>query len=911
MLELLVSSKIISSNLPIVKVQEKIWREFVMSSNVDSNSAQNSAAIASLSMEQFPPMVVTYRLTGLDGEATEDVVEKLGDEEAEGTAQSDQYANADHVSASGLQSIVDATVSSISSTLSISHRDNTPSNLSSQCPESLTLLRCCLTRPSCIKLMTADVALVSLLMRLITQSTVSDAGDSVTMNTLVECIQQSSTNTPALSSGPSPKNSTSSSKSSQSSSGMLRMMLTSLEQDQFRSLLKTTPALINVVGRLIPTFITAENSKALAVTLSNQMSTFPLDVLGHVYLSIAANITETYFVNHLIESKFVDSVVGFVCGDAPETPPPTTPALHSPSTAALSPSDLAAQKTLWENYLGKVDLIEVFKCLVHLATFPEIQNHVTNTRLILISHWLAATSSSGDVGIEAEKFLEQIVLENNTTGEIVKTFQKELASRKKALADKRREEALAKMGGGAGGGDGGSKNAAKSSSSSKVPAAVTKSSPAAASKPAPPTAAIPAWMAEMEGMDEEEDPITCCTCGEGYSYSSGVLALYTFTSRVAISSTGVLEGNSLFGQLPASSGSLSPPLLGLWKTASACTEYSKYITNNTKTLSLFSCTSASNAIHVACHAKAVKADRAHPKAPKSEWEGSTLRNNRAKCNALLPLKKSTTSASEYVEACERYFSYVSAATGVTTTPSSSVTASASIVPRTYLCLHDLRLLVDTFAKGHSISELSKGGSISSNSHLLLRLVMFTRSTADTASFSGEAGPSRARALPSAFVFNASMSPSNSMLPPASTFAACCALVFETRKFWTDYKAVFLEQLLRDKSPSGGPTSSGRVRSSSFSEWETPDSAASGAGGKRKRVEDYTSVRARLIFFLLVDAAFQCIGDEELDNDQEFLDFAEDITERIGVIYRCGTMEELWKLQTTSKKPLDKIMEEVA
>ena len=118
----------------------------------------------------------------------------------------------------------------------------------------------------------------------------------------------------------------------------------------------------------------------------------------------------------------------------------------------------------------------------------------------------------------------------------------------------------------------------------------------------------------------------------------------------------------------------------------------QYLVNNTKTLSLFSTTSASVAIHIACHTKAVKADRNHSKAPKSEWEGSTLRNNRAKCNTQLPLRKSSTSATEFMEACEKYFANISSVTGVSTPPTSS---SASVVPRTQLCVHDLRLLIDT------------------------------------------------------------------------------------------------------------------------------------------------------------------------------------------------------------------------
>jgi len=229
-------------------------------------------------------------------------------------------------------------------------------------------------------------------------------------------------------------------------------------------------------------------------------------------------------------------VTNYVCDDAPKYPPPTTPSLHSPGTV-ISETALPVQKAAWGAFLAKPDLVRILKCLTHLATFQVFQNFVTTTLLIKVAHWVSATSVSGDAGIEAEKFMEQIILDNETTGAAVKALQTELQTRKKVIADKKRNEALAK----------------------------TSSAPSAK----------PAWMTEMEGMDEDEDPITCCTCSEGYSYSDGVLALYSHASRVSISNTGMLEGNSLFSALPPTSAGLAGSLLSLWMSASNCKEYNK------------------------------------------------------------------------------------------------------------------------------------------------------------------------------------------------------------------------------------------------------------------------------------------------------------------------------------------------
>jgi hypothetical protein len=46
---------------------------------------------------------------------------------------------------------------------------------------------------------------------------------------------------------------------------------------------------------------------------------------------------------------------------------------------------------------------------------------------------------------------------------------------------------------------------------------------------------------------------------------------------------------------------------------------------------------AGNTIHSRCHARARSVDRNHPKAPKSEQEGASLRNLRVACNVILPL----------------------------------------------------------------------------------------------------------------------------------------------------------------------------------------------------------------------------------------------------------------------------------
>jgi E3 ubiquitin-protein ligase UBR4 len=73
LLELLVAGQIISPNLKIHQVYENVHWPSVR----PSNPKFVNKALNDLSPEELPQMVVTFRLAGLDGEATEDIVDTL------------------------------------------------------------------------------------------------------------------------------------------------------------------------------------------------------------------------------------------------------------------------------------------------------------------------------------------------------------------------------------------------------------------------------------------------------------------------------------------------------------------------------------------------------------------------------------------------------------------------------------------------------------------------------------------------------------------------------------------------------------------------------------------------------------------------------------------------------------------
>ncbi|KAK9116429.1 hypothetical protein Sjap_015376 [Stephania japonica] len=81
-MELLVAGNIISLDLSISQVYEQVWKK----SCNQSGSTANSALLSSggfTAVRDCPPMTVTYRLQGLDGEATEPMIKELEEEREE------------------------------------------------------------------------------------------------------------------------------------------------------------------------------------------------------------------------------------------------------------------------------------------------------------------------------------------------------------------------------------------------------------------------------------------------------------------------------------------------------------------------------------------------------------------------------------------------------------------------------------------------------------------------------------------------------------------------------------------------------------------------------------------------------------------------------------------------------------
>ena len=393
-------------------------------------------------------------------------------------------------------------------------------------------------------------------------------------------------------------------------------------------------------------------------------------------------------------------------------------------------------------------------------------NENQGLNLLTLCHWLESTSDNTESniqnsnGILAETFLDALKEDNELSSKKIDAIRKTLRDRKRELAEERRNKALVGMsafgtlagsavsnaassstqGGNAGSMFGGLFSSllappAAASSSSSSQQRTTRASAAKESASAQPKAK-PSWMAEMEAMADEAGA-TCAVCQEGRTLQpSELLGLYAYLKKVSIPTNqgggkGDIDGTMLLLSLPMSfpnalAGSTDmETLFNKARSAANALEGSSHalsaVSASVSSMSGSSSSSgrnnyyvttvsAGNAIHCSCHKRAKTADRNHPKAPKSEWEGASLRNSRVTCNVILPLVSSKNNEVPLIKVESALAEYNAIATN-----------TLGVRPKSTLwnCLHDLRFLLLRMAHGESLGADSGGGSSSSNFLLLL------------------------------------------------------------------------------------------------------------------------------------------------------------------------------------------------
>ncbi|KAJ3693241.1 hypothetical protein LUZ60_008721 [Juncus effusus] len=128
----------------------------------------------------------------------------------------------------------------------------------------------------------------------------------------------------------------------------------------------------------------------------------------------------------------------------------------------------------------------------------------------------------------------------------------------------------------------------------------------------------------LDSIEEEADGLACMVCREGYTFRpTDILGVYSFSKRVNLGSTAGTTTGSNRGDC------------------------------------VYTTVSHFNIIHYQCHQEAKRADAAL-KNPKKEWEGATLRNNETLCNCIFPIRGPAVPAVQYARCVDQYWESLSA-----------------------------------------------------------------------------------------------------------------------------------------------------------------------------------------------------------------------------------------------------------
>jgi E3 ubiquitin-protein ligase UBR4 len=475
-------------------------------------------------------------------------------------------------------------------------------------------------------------------------------------------------------------------------------------------------------------------------------------ILVHTFVQTAISLpaNEVCHSLRLALTSCVERLAQVVLQDMPENPAPWTPALWPAGESAKSP-DVGSLEEAWRSYYARPGRRTALQVLTGLCR----RHGPTQSHLVLIPgfvsacHWLETISDSSTanvqtegLGLLAETLLDEVIVENEFSRKVVESVRDATRSRKKQLAQEQRQRALSKIGS-FGNEAMASSSARPLSTSNSIASTTVASSDASTNATAnrsksrkrkhaekkPAANDKPAWLSEAEQMQDEVG-LTCAVCQEGHTLQpSELLGLYVFMKKVTLpidhGSPSATTGANLLHTLPAQ---LPDALLGSSAAVDAWFASSKSVAVHlsASSSSLFSvshrnrpssavCTmtvTAGTGIHYGCHRRARQADRAHPKAPKSEWEGATLRNNRVRCNAILPFVAGPNQSEVSLVAMESALSEYSST--VTNTLGSAASSKSAL----WTILHDLRLLLLRIAYNESLSSDCGGGSLASNCQLI-------------------------------------------------------------------------------------------------------------------------------------------------------------------------------------------------
>jgi hypothetical protein len=549
-------------------------------------------------------MPITYRLIGVDGEATEDTLTALVDPEAPSESSSPEEAEKLTESQYGITRLITkdrgiirllrSVEGNINETLKKIRRDDVETGSDNYSRRhfkqgfypGLDLLICCAKLSSNRRLL-LDARAPTILLRLLLDvlHALEDCGDdhvasesNQTARGLKDLIEILASDISRISSGDSSSND-SEDDDSEEDATTLRLLMEGIETSSLSRPLR------NIIAKLLPylTYGKPKLTKELAAEFmehvvvehftdhekeegnegSSSVPSVLMDTFIHTSVSLPANTVCNSLRVELVNCGFVKRLLDYFMRDLPSQAPSWSPSLWSKTEQEqLSKGKQTKLETEWRDYSKRLGLKTSLEMVVGLAKEHEFTQLFIggfsiggNLSFLQVCHWLESSTdlpSSGislkGLGILAETLLDDLVDFGTPVSKKIKSIRKRTRERKKHIAMERRSKALlgmSKFGALAGSSprqdsskvsngpgnytqgsvrgtaasllapvfglfrDSATGNYAEEPSDTTQPSSKRrKKSPG---KPPVKEPAKPAWMEEMENM-EDECGLSCCVC---------------------------------------------------------------------------------------------------------------------------------------------------------------------------------------------------------------------------------------------------------------------------------------------------------------------------------------------------------------------------------------------------------------
>ncbi|XP_050227128.1 auxin transport protein BIG [Mercurialis annua] len=602
-MELLVAGNIISLDLSIAQVYEQVWKK---SNHQSSNAMVNSTLLSSSGMastRDCPPMTVTYRLQGLDGEATEPMIKELEEDREESQDPEVEFAIAGAVQEYGGLEILLGMIQRL--------RDDFKSNQEQLVSVLNLLMHCCKIRENRQALL--RLGALGLLLEtarrafsvdamepaegilLIVESLTLEANESdnisITHSALTVTSEETGTGEQAkkivvmfLERLCHPSGLKKSNKQQRNTEMVARILpyLTYGEPAAMEALIQHFSPYLQDWGefdRLQKQH--QDNPKDESVAQKAAEQRFTLENFVLVSESLKTSSCGERLKNIILEKGIIDVAVG-----------------HLRESFAVAGQAWFKSSAEWSSGLKLPSVPHILSILRglsmgHLAT----QKCIDEGGILPLLHALEGVSGENEIGARAENLLDTLSnKEGNGDGfleEKVRKLRHATRDEMRRRALRKREELLQGLG-------------------MRQELAADGGERIVVARPV------------LEGLDdveEEEGGLACMVCREGYSLRpTDLLGVYSYSKRVnlGVGSSGSARGECVY-----------------------------------TTVSYF------NIIHFQCHQEAKRADAAL-RNPKKEWEGATLRNNESLCNSLFPVRGPSVALVQYIRYVDQYWDNLNA-----------------------------------------------------------------------------------------------------------------------------------------------------------------------------------------------------------------------------------------------------------